>query len=156
MCPLTPPIAGSNYACNKPINVLTMIWDGATNVNVTAWKGAVGSTNLGTVSNVNPGDEVTFSGFAGSPNDVYWEIYNAASGAKLGESNFHLSCSDKAMDGPEDCGTPQGNGKSDSSTLINGWLLEGIVDAKGTLDCQVPTSASVFGDNPLFLPNVSR
>jgi hypothetical protein len=40
------------------------------------------------------------------------------------------------MNGPEDCGTPQGNGKSDDSDKLNDWLLEGIVGENGlTLDC---------------------
>ncbi len=60
------PFSGGDWACDKPIDALTMIWDGPSGVNVTAWKGSVGSTNLGTVNNVSTGDKVTFTGFAGS------------------------------------------------------------------------------------------
>jgi len=132
------PFAGGNFACDKPIDALAMIWDGTSNVDITAWKGSVGSTNLGTVSNVAPGDEATFTGFAGSPNDVYWEIFDAGTGLKLGESAFHLSCSDDAMNGPEDCGSRQGDGKSNDTGLINDWLLEGMTDANTTLNCTAP------------------
>jgi hypothetical protein len=122
-----------DFACDKPIDSLTMIWTDAQNrtVDVTAWKGAVGSTSLGTQT-VAPNGEVTFSGFAGSPNDVYWEIF--AGGTKIGESTFHMSCSDDDMDGPEDCGKAEGDGKGKSG-FINTWLLEGMIDSKGVLDC---------------------
>jgi len=40
------------------------------------------------------------------------------------------------MNGPEDCGNPQGDGKKNESKYINDWLLEGMVDsAGGVLDC---------------------
>ena len=128
------PFSGGDFACDKPIDALTMIWDGPDGVNVTAWKGPVGSTDLGTLSNVNNGDKVTFPGFAGSPNDVYWQI----SGAVSGESVFHLSCSDDAMNGPEDCGSRQGDGKSNDAGLVNDWLLDGMVDVKTALVCTAP------------------
>ena len=58
------------FECDKPINVLMMIWDGIEAVRIKAWKGAVGSTTLlADVDNIAVGDEVTVSGFAGSPND---------------------------------------------------------------------------------------
>ena len=122
-----------NYECNKPIDQLTMIWTGSENVSVEAWKGSVGSTSLG-VQTVTPSGEISFSGFAGSPNDVFWEVKNGM-GTLLGESKFHLSCSDGDMNGPEDCGKAQGNGKDNDGSLINLWQLEGIVDAQGTLNC---------------------
>lgn len=121
------------WDCTKPIDALTMIWNGSQAIEVEAWKGPVGSTSLG-VQNSVPGQEITFAGFAGSPNDVFWEIFDT-SGAKLGESSFHLSCSDSDMNGAEDCGKAQGNGKSNDAGLINDWILEGVVDAGGLLDC---------------------
>jgi len=84
------------------------------------------------------GDEVTVSGYAGSPNDVTWEIFDQTSGNKLGESEFHLSCSDDDMNGEEDCGKPEGDGKSNDAGLINAWLLEGMEDALGSFDCTPP------------------
>jgi hypothetical protein len=124
------------FTCSKPIDALTMIWNGgATEVWVTAWMGSVGSTALTTLAPVSFGNALTASGFAGSPNDVYWEIFADASGTdKLGESTFHLSCSDSGMDGADDCGTPQGDGK-DKAGFLNDWLLEGLVDSDETLVC---------------------
>jgi hypothetical protein len=87
-----------DFACEKPIDSLTMIWDATQDVTVTAWKGDVGSTSLGTKT-VASGGEITFDGFAGSPNDVYWEIFDS-NGVKIGESTFHLSCSDDYLAGP--------------------------------------------------------
>jgi hypothetical protein len=100
------------FVCSsaKPIDALTMIWSGAETISIKAWKGAVGSTLLATIDNITPGKEVTVSGYAGSPNDVYWEIFGD-SGTKIGTSTFHVSCSDIDMNGPEDCGKLEGNGK---------------------------------------------
>ena len=38
------------------------------------------------------------------------------------------------MNGPEDCGQPQGNGKGDDPVLLNDWLFEGM-SGDLTLDC---------------------
>ncbi|WDE07685.1 hypothetical protein SG34_012775 [Thalassomonas viridans] len=134
-----------HYKCTKPIDGLTMIWSGDKSVEVEAFKGSPHAPSLGKQL-VAPGDEVSFSGFAGSPKDVYWLIRHATTGHLLGKSKFHLSCSDKHMNGPEDCGSMQGNGKGGGDddddddnrhhgSLINLWKLEGIVDAGGTLNC---------------------
>ncbi len=136
LCFLPAPPPSTNFACDKPIDSLTMIWTGQDDVTVKAWKGPVGSTLLDTITGVMAGDEVTVDGYAGSPNDVFWEVFSS-SGTKIGESKFHLSCSDDDMDGPEDCGKLEGNGKDNSSSLLNIWLLEGMIDAKSTLDCTV-------------------
>ena len=109
-----------------------MVWNGTQTVNVVAWYGNVGTRIVGTADNVAPGDEVTISGFAGSPNDVYWEIFDGA--VKLGESVFHLSCSDDDMNGPEDCGKPEGDGKGKTGYL-NDWLFEGMAGNGLVLDC---------------------
>jgi hypothetical protein len=53
----------------------------------------------------------------------------------IGFSNFHLSCSDPDLNGVEDCGKSQGDGKNDDPSLINDWLFEGVVDSDETLDC---------------------
>ena len=41
------------------------------------------------------------------------------------------------MNGPEDCGSRQGDGKSNDAGLVNDWLLDGMVDAKTALMCTV-------------------
>lgn len=123
------------FECDKPIKELTMIWDGTEAIRVKAWKGKPGSTLLADIDNIKPGDEVAVDGFTGKPNDVIWEIFDAGTENKIGESKFHLSCSDKDMNGPEDCGKPQGDGKKNESKYINDWLLEGMVDKTSSFDC---------------------
>ncbi len=147
----------SSFDCSdaKPINSLSMIWSGGQAVRIKAWKGNVGSTQLADMDNIQPGDEVTVTGFAGSPNDVFWEIFAAGTNTKLGESAFHLSCSDDEMDGPEDCGKAEGNGKSNSSGLLNTWTFEGMAGNGEALDCTVspqpPAEACIV--TPAPLPN---
>lgn len=125
----------NTFDCSKPIDELTMIWDGVQTIGVKAWKGSVGSTLLADIGNIIPGEEVTVSGHAGSPNDVTWEIFSNGTTNKIGESIFHVSCSDGEMNGAEDCGKHQGNGKDNDAGLINDWLFEGMVDSDETLDC---------------------
>lgn len=133
-CVIIPP-PPPDRDCDKPIDELTMIWDGSVAVRVIAWKGSVGSTQLVDIDDIQVGDEVSIAGFAGSPNDVYWEVFNAGTADKIGESTFHLSCSDQDMNGPEDCGLYQGNGKKSDPELINDWIFEGFVDVNGAIDC---------------------
>lgn len=67
-----------------------------------------------------------------------WEIFAAGktgTNGKIGESKFHLSCSDNNMNGPEDCGKPEGNGKGDDVNLINDWFLERMLDNSGEFNC---------------------
>jgi hypothetical protein len=133
-CLVPPP--PTPFVCSdaKPIDELTMIWDGTQDIRVRAWKGNVGSTLLAEIDNVMPGQVVSVSGFADSPNDVYWEIFEAGTSTKIGESTFHLSCSDADMNGPEDCGTREGDGK-DKTGFLNDWLLEGMAGNGQHLIC---------------------
>jgi hypothetical protein len=103
---------------------------------VVAWDGDVGGTYLTTVDNVILGDVVMVSGMGGSPNDQQWQVFAAGDcgGTPLGVSEFHISCSDSEMNGPEDCGQPQGDGKDDDPALLNDWLLEGMAGDL-VLDC---------------------
>jgi hypothetical protein len=138
---LTPP--STNWVCSeaKPLDVLTMISGFSSPVKVKAWKGAVGtSTLLTTIDNIQPGQEVSVSGYAGSPNDVYWEVFQAGTSTKIGTSTFHVSCSDVDMNGPEDCGKAQGDGKAKTG-FLNSWVLEGLSGNGKTLDC---TSTPAF------------
>ena len=126
------------FMCDKHIDELTMIWDGTQGIRVIAYKGPVGGEVLADINNITAGDEVTVTGFAGSPNDVTWQIFDNATGSPVGQSTFHVSCSDSEMNSPEDCGKRQGNGKNDDPTLINDWILEGMIDDIATLDCSDP------------------
>ena len=120
------------FDCDGHIAELQMRWMGSQTINVVAHYGTVSSAVIATVNNVAPGTVVTVSGYTGSPNDVIWELFNAATGAKIGESQFHVSCSDSTMDGPEDCGSAQGNGKQNIATYINDWRFVGLTTIKGT------------------------
>ncbi|MDH3587824.1 MAG: hypothetical protein OEQ74_00325 [Gammaproteobacteria bacterium] len=123
--------------CDGKIRELTMIWDGMIEpVNIRAYAGDPGSDLVYSSGDLYLGNEVTVGDFtaAGAPNDVYWEVLDSA-GNLLGESKFHRSCSDDEMDGPEDCGMPQGNGKNNDAGLINDWLLEGMRDDDSAFDC---------------------
>ena len=133
-CDVPTPSSG-DFVCTKPIDSLSMIWDGAQDIRIKAWKGNVGSTLLADIDGIVPTQEVTVSGYAGSPNDVYWEIFEAGTDIKIGESKFHMSCSDQEMNGPEDCGTAQGDGKANESGLINEWILAGMVDSRSSFNC---------------------
>lgn len=140
LCQAPAPVS-SAWVCSaaKPLDVISMIWKGAAAIDLRAWKSTVGSTLLAQLVNVQPGQEVRVSGYNGAPNDVFWEVFTANSGfvpsARIGQSTFHLSCSDVDMNGPEDCGKAAGDGKTVSS-YINGWILDGMVGANGlALDC---------------------
>ena len=134
----------------KPIDSLTMIWNGLDNATIKAWKGSVGGTLLAEIADVDNGEEITVGGMGGSPNDQVWEIFYA--GSKFGESVFHISCSDDNMNGPEDCKLPLGDGKSDDSSYLNQWLFEGMAGSGQTLDCTpippAPTDNCEFEASP--------
>jgi hypothetical protein len=127
-------VEGPPFECRTPMESLTMIWNGAAPIRVKAWKGAVGSTLLADVDNLAPGQEITVTGYSGAPNDVIWEIFTAGTSTKIGESTFHISCSDDDMDGPEDCGKAEGDGKGKAG-FVNTWILGGLVTAGGSFDC---------------------
>lgn len=127
------------------------------------WPSNGGTINISGIANnapggvVNPGQRVTFTG-PFSSNDLFLNI----SGAANGQSTFHVSCSDKDMDGltatnlsqqqlpgkTQDCGKFEGDGKAKSG-FINTWLLDGLTDADGkVLNCSPeptsPTSSCAF------------
>ena len=152
-CAVVPPPPTQNWVCSdaKPIDCLTMEWNRSESVTITAWKGTVGSTQLTNVTvkkadgspntdgTIDRGDIVTVCGMGGSPNDQNWQVFVAGSGTLLGTSQFHISCSDIDMTGPEDCGKPQGDGKANSTSLLNGWLLEGMSGANNQSFTCTPT-----------------
>lgn len=114
----------------KPIDSLSMIWNGPDGVDVMSPDGTM-------VNGVVNGQEVSFSGLSGLGNDVFWSIADAGAGV-AGSSKFHVSCSDSAMNGPEDCGTAQGDGKDNDSSNLNLWQLKGMEGTNGIgLDCSL-------------------
>ena len=113
------------FVCSdiKPITFLSLIWNGPEYVDILT-EGGESITGIGT------GDTVVID-VTGLGNDV--DVF--ISGAVSGTSRFHVSCSDQEMNGPEDCGTSQGNGKSNDPGLLNLWLFEGMDGQGGSLNC---------------------
>ncbi|HJT81847.1 MAG TPA: SdrD B-like domain-containing protein [Chthoniobacterales bacterium] len=139
----------------KPINELKMTWNGSQTICIKAWKGSVGSTLLSTQCNITPGTTVTVSGYAGSPNDVIWEIFNnngGTPGTKIGESTFHVSCSDVDMDGPEDCGKAEGDGKGKTG-FINQWIFAGMSGNGISINCGGGNGGGNPNSNCVVTPN---
>jgi hypothetical protein len=130
---IVPPNGAFTCSCGQSLTELTLVWDGAQTVDVKVWDGAPGSTLLNNWNNVAPGGKRTASGF--TVEDATYEIFDSTGTTKLGESKFRLTCQDHAMNGVEDCGKNQGNGKYDQAGLINTWILDGMVDDNETLSC---------------------
>lgn len=147
-CEIVQPTGPDWASCKGKIQEFKMIWPSTG-----------GTINISGIANdapdgvVKPGQKVTFSG-PFSSNDLYLNL----SGAVNGQSTFHVSCSDKDMDGltatnlsqqqlqdkTQDCGKFEGDGKAKSGTWINTWLLDGLVDAEGkVLNCSpTPTPST--------------
>jgi hypothetical protein len=145
------------YTCTKPITSLTMKWDGAVSIRIA---GIAGVTPFD-IDAVDPGEVITVSGYDGSQgNDVFWNICAASSlgtcdsanAGFIGQSSFHLSCSDVDMNSGDDCGKIEGNNKGSTNCLpgntnascINQWIFEGMTGPAGS-----PSSAN------LICPDVS-
>ncbi len=125
--------------CHDQIAELSLTWDGAEAIDIVAHNGKKDDDEvLLEWQDIAIGQEVSFTGLDDAKKDIMLELFAAGTSYKLGESKFHLSCSDKDMDSMEDCGTRQGDGKDDCSgtECTNDWLLEGIRDDNETLDCR--------------------
>lgn len=152
----SPSPTATAFDCSKmkPINELKMTWNGNQTIDIKAWKGAVGSsTLLSTQTGITPGTTVTVSGYAGSPNDVYWEIFASGSNFtnKIGTSTFHVSCSDDDMDGPEDCGKAEGDGKGKVG-FINQWIFAGMSGNGVSINCGGTNGGGNPGSNCVLTP----
>ena len=134
-CAIAPPPT-TGYVCTKPIDSISEILQPThAAVLINAWYGAIGSSPLlASMQHVDPGEMVTITGLAGSPLDVYWEVFDAATGVKLGVTTFHVSCSDVDMNSADDCGKPEGDGKGRTG-FLNIWLFGGMSGAGQTLTC---------------------
>jgi hypothetical protein len=152
-----PPQGSFTCSCKTSMSEVTMIWDGTQTVDVLAWNGQPGSTLLASFDDVAPGDALNVTGF--TVQDTVWEVYDSTTLAKLGNSVFRLTCWDRQMNGVEDCGKRQGNGKYDDPGLLNDWLLEGMADDDESLICSptvvVPNEDCGFGPElVLILPGL--
>jgi len=124
--PPPPPVSCSDI---KDITAVSVVWTGDETVNVVMESGEM-------FENVMTGNKITFQE-ADTGNDVEMSIFEAGTSMLLGESKFHVSCSDEDMNGSEDCGKPQGDGKNDDDRLNNGWLLDGMTGENGSFDCNL-------------------
>ena len=130
------PAPSAPFVCSdaKPIDTMVVIWNGpAEPVTVKAWNGAIGTGVAQVINNVYKGNEVKFTRSGTYPNDVYFQIFDAA-GVEIGRSTFHLSCSDVDMNGPEDCGKIAGDGKAVAG-YQNWWIFDGMAGNGMVLDC---------------------
>ena len=138
--PPPPPVSCSDI---KDITELSMVWDGLNGVDITTATGQF-------FPNVQNGNQITFN-TVGVGNDVVLTL----SGAVNGTSEFHISCSDDAMNGSEDCGSNQGNGKSDEAGLINDFLFDGMFGENGSFQCGLPNTGVVDPETPPHAGNVT-
>jgi hypothetical protein len=129
-CEFTPQPDGGNCDDIKDITGLTLVWNGPNGVNIVSEVGQV-------IDNIQNGDII----FLDTPkDDTGNDVEVFLSGAVSGISQFHISCSDDDMDGPEDCGTAQGNGKGNESEIdgmptVNDWVFGGMTGEKGSFGC---------------------
>jgi hypothetical protein len=161
-CTVTP----QPYVCTKPITSLTMTWDGTANgypacVHVSATAGANNFDMDGVCDSVGngggPADTITVDGYDGSQgNDVFWNICVNGSASPcdpnnpgfIGQSDFHLSCSDSDMNSGDDCGKTEGDAKGSTSCAggpcINAWIFDGMSGPAGSppLDCAFPNGSA--------------
>ena len=144
-CVIPRPPNPTGGECAGKVTRLTLIWTGDTTVQVS------GQVMDKTV--VEPGGTVTLIG----PFDGNDQILNFQSlgGGISGSSEFHMSCSDPDMNGPEDCGKLQGDGKNSKggSGLANVWILAGLVSGSGgAFDCNINVEPEGGQDNCVLSP----
>jgi len=138
---VVPPQGAFTCSCGQSLTELTLQWAGVDTVDVVVWDGPVGGRSVLFANDVPTNRKLTASGFTAE--DSTWEIFDSTGTTKLGESKFHLTCGDPAMNGVEDCGKNEGNGKYDTPGLINTWILDGMVDDDETLSCTPVVVAAV-------------
>jgi hypothetical protein len=120
----------------KDITAVSVIWNGLVPVDIVMESGE-------TFLNVQPGNRITFQE-ANTGNDVEMTIYAAGTTTPVyGSSVFHVSCSDDNMNGTDDCGTNQGDGKADDATMVNDWLLDGMTGVNGSFACGLSNTGEV-------------
>jgi hypothetical protein len=127
----------SVYACTKPITALTLQLDGGYPQCVRITAVVANGAPLQEIDDICPGgDVVTVNGYDGSlGNDVIWNVYRAGTTGTdgfLGQSSFHLSCSDQDMNSADDCEKLEGDNKGKSGFFLNIWRLAGISGPTGS------------------------
>ncbi len=107
----------------KPIKKISLVWKGGSPIDVLTETGE-------SFQNIAPNSVVHFSTEYVGGNLEIW-----IDGAYPGESKFHVACWDLEMNGEDDCGKPQGNGRWNQSHLNNSWALEGMTGEGGSFEC---------------------
>lgn len=130
--PPPPPVSCSDI---KDITAVSVVWTGPETVKVVMESGEM-------FENVMTGNKITFQE-ANTGKDVEMSILEAVTSTLLGKSKFHVSCSDEDMNGSEDCGKNQGDGKDDDDSLNNEWLLDGMTGENGSFNCNLPNTGVV-------------
>lgn len=144
------PWQASGFECKEPIDTLSMVWAGRHSVRIVAHAGDEEEPVLADLDAIAPGDVVTVAGYEDAPKDVVWVVYEAGTNTPIGRSWFRVDCDDDDMDGPEDCGLPQGDGKDgnrcdDGEVCVTDWRLTGLIDKHTSLDC-VPDDPATTRD----------
>ena len=152
-------VSPTGYVCTKPITSLTMLWApvSGTALDQCVQISALVATGVTKTGSVCPGGAITIDGYNGSlGNDVFWNIFDATGTTFLGQSSFHLSCSDVDMNSADDCGKLAGNNKGNTNCLpgnnnascVNQWIFEGMTGPAGSpssasLDCASPNGTGL-------------
>ena len=134
-CQVIPPPTPGDFVCSdaKPLDVLTMILAEDREIaEIRYYKATYDPSKseddnlpnlIGVIDGpIVLGDEVAAAGYAAAnaTNDVDWVITFADGSQEI--SRFHRSCSDSEMNGPEDCGKLEGDGKSNVASI---WPTSG-------------------------------
>ena len=112
-CSDFPPDSGDDFECeDADIHSVTLAWGGDQDILVTAWFDKVGKGDPVLVEKeVEQGSSVTITRDDKELHKIYFEVFDLG-GAKIGDSVFDAKCHNETMNGPEDCGTRQGDGKN--------------------------------------------
>ena len=111
---------------------------------------------VGTVDDIKPGDLVTQCGYNGTQADALWDIYQAGTTTRIGQSRFSLTCPDTGVNGQDDCFLPAGDNDGtaichlDANTevaCISAWNYEGMAGNSQVLDCNALANASTAKDD---------
>ena len=125
--------SGQGNTCKdiKPIDSLALRWQGDKTIGkINVWFSEVGKGGNPPAQvitePVDPNGLLIVNGLSeDNPKDIVLELFDE-NGNKIGESIFHLSCSEEDLNDPSDCGGTVGSGKNDDPGWIKQWGFEGM------------------------------
>lgn len=121
----------------KPIDALALTWTGGPDQDITIAKinvwhseiGRAGNPPFMTFEDIAPGKQIIIERLAeDNPQDIVLELLDAA-GNSIGNSMFHISCSEEDLNGPEDCGKTIGGGINGGG--LKEWIFNGMSGESG-------------------------